>query len=163
LGAPNYNLTNTNNGATVGFRRDSTSCFSDSPNADSSDDHQSPPSGHAVGPQRVRSRNERKGHEPYSTSLHARSNHGNRSAAWNDTSTVNANYNPFETMNSRLTVAQQRSNLTIGSNVQCSDFTSSGIFKLAPAVLLFFLSTDLIPSQANAPASGVPMCTMSAS
>ncbi|KAK7191890.1 hypothetical protein DPSP01_011351 [Paraphaeosphaeria sporulosa] len=109
LGSPNSNFTNTNNGATVGFRRDSTPYFSDTPNADSSDDHPSPPGGN-VGPQRVRSRNgERRGHtgyEPYSASQHARSNRGNRSAAWNEINT--------------------RSNRFIGSIEPCPNFTATG-------------------------------------
>lgn len=142
LGSPNYNLTNTNNSATVGLRRNSTPCFSDTPNVDSSDDHQSPPSGNGVGPQRVRSRNheERRGHagyEPYSTPHHARSNRGNRSAAWNDTSTVKANHGPLKTTDTRLTVTQQRSNRFISSNEPCPNFMKTGILlglSIAPLV-----------------------------
>lgn len=128
IGSPNYNLTNDN--ATVGFRPASTPYLSDTSIIDSSDDHQSPPSGHVAGPQRVRARNGESrayaSHEPYSTSHHVRSNRRNGSAAWNDTSIVKHNHPTSKSTECKLT-ATQRSNRYIGSNKLCPNFTATGI------------------------------------
>ncbi|KAL5430952.1 hypothetical protein PMIN05_009830 [Paraphaeosphaeria minitans] len=164
LSSPNYNLTNTNNGATVGFRRDSIPYLSDTPNADSSEDHQSPPSGNVIGPQRVRSRNGARrhtGYEPYSTSHRARSNRGNRSVARNDTSTVKSSHTPQETTNNGLTVTQQRNNRLVSSDELCPNFTTTGIF--IDNGITSFVWQYLIPSQANALDSGALMYMTSAS